>query len=82
MDENRLYPKQFCDLAGMLSSRAAKTCESVQRISVASAAKVCPRHLHMFPGGISSCLGQGADRSAHGLICDFDESAHQVNEPR
>ena len=39
MDENRLYPKQFCDLASMLSSCAAKTCESVQRISAASAAK-------------------------------------------
>ena len=82
MDKDRLYPEQFCDLAGVLTSRAAKTCEPVQIISVASTTKVRPRHLHVFPGGVSSRLSQGADGSAHGLVCDFDESIHQVNEPQ
>ena len=82
MDEDSLYPEQFCDLAGVLSSCAAKTCEPVQRISCASTTKVRRQHLHMFPGGISSRLGQGADGSAHSLVCDFDKSIRQINEWR
>ena len=36
MDEDRLYPEQFCNLAGVLPSCTAKTRKSVQRLSVIS----------------------------------------------
>jgi hypothetical protein len=83
MDKDRLYPEQFCDLAGVLPSRTAKTCEPVQKVSAASTTKGSSNGTYTcFPGGVSSRLGQGADGSAHGLVCDLDESIHQVNEPR
>lgn len=82
MDEYRLYPKEFRNFAGMLSSRTTKTCKPVGWILVVPPAKARPQHLHMFPGGVSSRLGQGADGPAHGFVCDFDESTHKVNELR
>lgn len=82
MDQDRLYPEQFCDLTSVLPSRAAKTCQSVQRTLVVFTAKGRPRCLHVFSGGVSSRFCQGADGSTHGFVCDLDESIYRVNEPR
>lgn len=82
MDEYRLYPEKFRNLASVLSSRTAETCKPVELILVIPPAKARPQHQHMFSGGVSSRLGQGANGPAHGLVCDFDESNHKVNEPR
>ena len=39
MDEDSLYPEQFRDLAGVLTSCTAETSEPVQRLSAAASTK-------------------------------------------
>jgi hypothetical protein len=49
MDEYRLYPEKFRNLAGMLPSRTAKTCKPVEWVLVMPPAKPAQGTYTCFP---------------------------------